>query len=423
MNAFLIFLIFLLDSAATLIFLAQLLPSRMNAGQTIAVAVFVTVPLMIRMYMEIGSLPYVLITWLGYLLGFGCLFLYRGKLWRKLLLLFYFIVVKMLSETLVINIFSLALHKDFSVLFLENRMSMTMITILTLTLILFIILGSFTVLVWRMVSIRIFQPFFLLFFILPTGQLITVFSFESNSFSALWVLGLLITLIADLMLLVYTISQVKKTDLEEELRETRHAMELEQSYYHSVELRREELAKIRHDINNHLAAISQLIRSGREGSAQDMIAALSEEIIGTKENLYCDIPVVNAILAEKALDCVAAKIDLSVELELPNRLAIEPMHLCSIFGNLLDNAISACKRIDLMDKPSIRLTSMIDGDYLFIKVVNPSDKPPRDPLPGHGYGSRILRDLTKRYNGDYRTEYKDRAFIAVASLLAADKEA
>jgi hypothetical protein len=64
------------------------------------------------------------------------------------------------------------------------------------------------------------------------------------------------------------------------------------------------------------------------------------------------------------------------------------------------------------------LTSLTDGDYLFIKAVNPSGEPPKEPMPGHGYGSRVLTDLAARYGGDYRTEYRNGVFTAVVSLLA-----
>ena len=219
------------------------------------------------------------------------------------------------------------------------------------------------------------------------------------------------------MLLVYTVSQEKKTALEEELRETRHAMELEQSHYHKLEQKREELAKIRHDFNNQLASISQLVRTGEEGVAEDMIQTLAKEIVETNETPFCAIPVINAILTEKARACAAAGISLSVNLDLPNSVPIEQMHLCSILGNLLDNAISVCEQ-KIQDNPTIQLNTKVDGDYLFIQVANPSDEPPKKPAPRRGYGFRILSDIAERYSGDFRTEYKAGVFTATVSLLS-----
>lgn len=71
-----------------------------------------------------------------------------------------------------------------------------------------------------------------------------------------------------------------------------------------------------------------------------------------------------------------------------------------------------------MADPSICVTGKMDGDYLFIKTVNPS-KTLEPASAGHGYGSLILSDLSGRYGGGYYTAYKDGVFTANVSLLAA----
>lgn len=72
---------------------------------------------------------------------------------------------------------------------------------------------------------------------------------------------------ATIALLHYVVSLENKAALEEELRDTRHRMALEQAHYKAVEVRQEELARIRHDFNNQLAAISLLIGTDGEGDA------------------------------------------------------------------------------------------------------------------------------------------------------------
>jgi len=248
------------------------------------------------------------------------------------------------------------------------------------------------------------------------NQFISLQTIEINLLSVVAMLGMLV---GNIVVLQILLTNSKKKEMEDELREARHAMELEQAHYLEVEKRRGELSKIRHDFNNQLASIGQLIRAGEESSVQDMISSLSKEIVETKENPYCNIPVINAILIDKAQTCSELGIGLAVNLELPPTITVEQMHLCSIFGNLLDNAITACKQVS--DKPTIQLSTMVDGDYLFIKAANPTKEPQKKPAPGRGQGSRILSDLAARYGGDYRAEYKDGVFTAVVSLLAVDE--
>jgi sensor histidine kinase regulating citrate/malate metabolism len=95
------------------------------------------------------------------------------------------------------------------------------------------------------------------------------------------------------------------------------------------------------------------------------------------------------------------------------------MHLCSVFSNMLDNAIAACVKAQSRDKPLIRLSSIVDGDYLIVKTTNPSEKPNSKAAPGRGYGLRILSELAERYGGNFQCHYREGVFTALASLSAA----
>ena len=402
---------------ALFLFVSQIVRSRMNVWQTAVLAAVLTVPSIVRFFAEWDTALYFALGIMSFPISVVIMLcLYEGKIWRRLLTMLYFAFLLSMCDILMtwsslrfLNIDSLELADRFG----DARI----VAVAVITSVLFIIFGSVTVFAWRMISARRFRPFFLLYFIMPIGQLVTVVGFFYSARTELWISGVFVNIVAMLMLLVYTISQEKKAELEEELVKTRHAMELEQAHYRNVENRREELLKIRHDFSNQLVSIGLLMNAGEEKAAQDLIASLSVTIAGTKENLYCDIPVVNAIIAEKAQVCEAAGITLNVDLNFPSSLEVEQMHLCSIFGNMIDNAIAACKMADSEEAPVISLKSITEWDYLFIKVVNPSGETPKRPAPGRGYGSRILAGLAERYGGLYTTEYTDGVFTAVVSLI------
>lgn len=219
-----------------------------------------------------------------------------------------------------------------------------------------------------------------------------------------------------LAFLYYIISLEEKTGLEAELRDTQHRMALEKNHYRAVEARQEELAKIRHDFNNQLAAIGALVQQGERQDAQAMLRRLSADIAATRENVYCAVPVVNAVLTEKETLCRASGVTLRTELALPEALGVEPLHLCSILSNLLDNAVHACAGLE---QPVVTLASAMAGDYLLLRTVNPSP-PPQRAKEGHGYGTKILRELSAKYDGSYETSYENGVFTAVVSLLPRD---
>jgi len=403
--------------------IAQFVPMRAKWWQFSTIALFLIIHYMLRSYaMNSGNLslfhfmhnialPSVTIA--------HVLWVFGEQIWKKILLYILLNVVTLVCDRLMMLLLLLNRGVVSDLPYLDPNSIDTLYGAVIFTLLISVVFG---LLIWmsRSIKLRHFNLSFLMFPIFPAGIVMFITGAEDSYFvnNTLALLGVLFCFIAIVALMIILLEQDKKTVLQDELRETRYAMELEQSHYQEVEKRREELSKIRHDFNNHLASISQLIRTGNESSAQDMISALSKDIIETKENPYCNIPVVNAILIEKMQTCEDLGIGLAIDLHLPASLTIEQMHLCSIFGNLLDNAITACKQMQhTKNTPTIQLSSMINGDYLFIKATNPSNKPPKNPAPGRGYGSRILSDLAARYGGDYQTEYKDGVFSAVVSLL------
>ena len=64
----------------------------------------------------------------------------------------------------------------------------------------------------------------------------------------------------------------------------------------------------------------------------------------------------------------------------------------------------------------IRLAARTAGNYLIIKCENPPAEAPGRIPEGTGYGLKILQDMAKRYEGDFRTDYRDYLFTAQLSL-------
>ena len=142
-----------------------------------------------------------------------------------------------------------------------------------------------------------FQPFYILVFVLPLGQIYSltnvihpnmgdlIFGVLHGIVGDVWraynilsLFGLSVSVAASVIILIYILSYDKRAAIETELNEAKHIMELEQTKHNEAEARREELEKIRHDFNNQLASIIQLVRIGEDDTAQGIITALTNEI-------------------------------------------------------------------------------------------------------------------------------------------------
>lgn len=271
-------------------------------------------------------------------------------------------------------------------------------------------------LVGRAVSMRRFRPFYLLLLIFPLSQGALLYCSIYGTLNWIFLLAILLGLGAQVGLLIDIVSYEEKIALREQLQDTQHQMALEQAQYEYAQQRREELARIRHDFNNQLMAIGALIRSGDRDDAEKLLQDLSRSVAATREEPFCTIPVVNAVLTEKAAVCRQKGIGLQCELEIPADLPVKLMHYSSIFNNLMDNAIRGAEGA-AADEPTIRLSARMQGDYLVIKAVNPCAQEPEPPRQGHGRGFSILRSIAEQYNGDFQANREAGVFTAILSLL------
>lgn len=253
--------------------------------------------------------------------------------------------------------------------------------------------------------------------LIPSVQYYVVIMQSGGKAPFIHLVSMLATLVLDVLLVFVEFNQAEKEDLEKELRELKYRSQLEQQHYRNIEARREELAKIRHDYNNLLTTVLGLLDMGKTQEAEQMMAALLSRVEQTREYQYCGIPIVNAVLSEKQAECENNGIVLQANLLFPENIAVEQIDLCSIFSNLLDNAIRACVELPPGNPHIITLHVGVQGDYLIVRCDNPAACASEAYPKGSGYGSRILKDIASRYDGSFQTEFHKGVFTARLVLL------
>ncbi len=226
----------------------------------------------------------------------------------------------------------------------------------------------------------------------------------------------IVFLVANLMA-VLIVRQSEQEAAERMLEEDRHRAGLERLHYERVEARRLELAQIQSDYNKVLARAYTLLEDNQAEQAKNLLESLSARVDSTRENQYCRIPVINAVLAEKQTECGREGASLAVELMLPDDLGIKDLDLCMALGNLLDNAIRECgKSSESSQRPTIRLSGRVIQNYLVLRCVNPVFSKKSKYPEGTGYGLKILKEIGERYGGDFFSEVSNGVFTAQLSL-------
>lgn len=203
-----------------------------------------------------------------------------------------------------------------------------------------------------------------------------------------------------------------------ELQERRRFQRIEELQSGLMEEKREELAKIRHDFNNQLAAAYRLIEQGERDSARGLLDHMRDRISANREYQYCGNAIVDAVIIEKEAVCREWHIPLSLELEIYEEQNIEPAHLCSVFSNLLDNGIQAAKECVPKNR-YLRVWASRKGDYLHVKAENPMPEGAQTfPEKEKRYGHVILREIASIYEGEFWTRQEEGVYTACISLLA-----
>lgn len=115
---------------------------------------------------------------------------------------------------------------------------------------------------------------------------------------------------------------------------------LNEAYYESMEQQHFELRRLRHDMANHLQALSALPSEEKDTYIWELLdsGALAKTLN------YCGDPTINAVLSVKENLLRQQNISLELKLDIPEELPFEKADLCAIYANALDNAAEACAR-------------------------------------------------------------------------------
>ncbi len=205
------------------------------------------------------------------------------------------------------------------------------------------------------------------------------------------------------LLVVYTVRQQESAIYKQQI-----------SFFEMQIIEREEslnkMRKYRHDFNNHITCIRELIDNEEYSRALEYIESIA--IIDAENNLPFNgsgNTVVDALL--KAKYTIASHYGILVipTLEIPSKLPFRDSDICVIIGNSLDNAIEALKDSSIEPK-RIYVEIQMKHSNFFICVQNKyEDKIRKDSLGkiltrkldniNHGIGIKSMETVVEKYNG------------------------
>ena len=203
---------------------------------------------------------------------------------------------------------------------------------------------------------------------------------------------------------------------------TKEKMNMQYKYYLNLQESQEKIKKLYHDMNNHIICIQNIY--GKHEIANKYIEDINNQIKGCSSIFDTKNIILDVILNEKKSICDKNDIDFLVDIDFSECGFIEITDICSIFSNMIDNAIEACLKIkDSNIDKKIKLRGTLVNRFFVIKckntkVNNVNSKnnkliTDKKDLFLHGIGIDSIRSSVKKYNGNVEINLDKNSFTMI----------
>lgn len=235
------------------------------------------------------------------------------------------------------------------------------------------------------------------------------------------VLGVFIQLAAVILLMI------SRNRYWEQAHVAQKYLEEQTKYYEYLKNKEKETKKFRHDIKSHLYLLNKLKRERKDAEFEIYF----QDIIGKVDELENSVDVgndiVNAVLSKAYAEAQERNISMEIKGAFPPVCHIRAYHLCTIFFNLLTNAIEAA---DKTNSRKIWVICQTTPKEIIVEIGNSfckendldknNFKTRKNEKEYHGWGLKNVEDSVKACKGIMDIDVNENQFIV--SLVLNNKE-
>jgi len=260
-------------------------------------------------------------------------------------------------------------------------------------------------------GMQYYYVLFLIMFITSTATMFLVFKLSydraDTSMSELTVvcsIGLLLSTFFALFLYERLALQAETIRIN-----SQHERNLKDQISHLEEatLNQKNLRGIKHDLSEYMDTLKNLLLKKDYDGAMLHIDDITNEIDINKHIVNTGNSGLDAIISSKKNMAESKKIMFKMNLQIPEALPLKSMDMCSIFGNLLENAIEACDKLDDDAKKEIFFRLEYRGGKLYCQIDNtaPTDvksdySTTKNNEEEHGFGLYNVIKTLKKYDSE-----------------------
>lgn len=171
----------------------------------------------------------------------------------------------------------------------------------------------------------------------------------------------------------------------------------------------------RHDYRNHIQNMKNRL-DGDQGELEKYLDDLADDLTKADTSIQTGNVMADAVLSSKLSVAEQKGIGLNIKAHIPRGVGMTDVELCSILGNLLDNAMEACEKLPYDQRFMRVYVDKIKGQfYLSVQNSSPSVKRDRDiyrttKTGAHGFGLLRIDRIAKKYGGYVNRQYEEGIF-------------
>ena len=206
------------------------------------------------------------------------------------------------------------------------------------------------------------------------------------------------------------------------LQQQNHRLQLQTLQYEKLQERINDARRASHDMHHHLAIIQDYLNAHNYSGLELYLDQYKKKLPDNTPISFCENNAANVVLHYYAQEAKQHSIAYSAYVNIPENCGIDSSDLVVLLGNLLENALDACKTCtDPKKQIVIRATN--DEHSLCITVDNSfTDKIRKSPddnffsskHTGIGLGTLSVKTIVSKYNGVCRFDWKDNIFYSSA---------
>lgn len=180
-----------------------------------------------------------------------------------------------------------------------------------------------------------------------------------------------------------------------------------------------------HDMKHHLLILREYGQEKQWDSLMSYLNELSEDILAKKKTGWTQTGILDTILEQKKEKAESEGIEFSIQADRIGALPFSDLEICTLFSNLLDNAIEACEKIE-GNRRWIEIQITRKSGMLYLTISNSiKDRPSeqegklitnKQNHQLHGYGIKSVQKIVRKYEGDFSYQIRESEFIVTITF-------